>query len=106
MRTITTEAELRAVASGNKTAVICFHTPRSSHSRRTVKALAEAERKFAQAEFYLVEGDVDALIPVLRELKVVGLPTALIYRQGVHEKTLVGERSAKALMAILEQCLQ
>jgi thioredoxin-like negative regulator of GroEL len=106
MKTINNESELRAVTSDAKTAVICFHSPRSTYSRRTIEMLTEAERDFAPAQFYLVDGDADALAPVLRELKVVGLPTALIYRDGVHAKTLVGERSKKALSAMLAQCLQ
>jgi len=97
MTEIKTEIELRQAISGEKTAAICFHSPRSAYSRRMVARLATAERDFSNVDFHVVDADREAFLPLLLEFGVVGLPTLIIFRSGVRVKFLVGEHGEKAV---------
>jgi len=106
MNIIKTESELRAVIGGEKTAIVCFHSTRSAYSRRTVKILSGVESKFAPAAFWLVDADVDAFMRLLWEFDVVALPTIVIFCRAFQARTLIGERSERSFVTILEKYLK
>ena len=101
MTKIETEDQLQAVANGNRPAVVCFHSPRSAYSRRTVKLLEKLQHDFQTSDFWLLDADLDGFLPTLLGLGVVGLPTILVFRPGEGTDRLVGERSEKTLKALL-----
>ncbi len=105
MTDLPTETDFRRAVSGHPLVLVCFHSRRSAYSRRTMKLLKELEADCSRVCFCALDADQDELVSLLLELRVVGLPTILIFRTGSPAEMLVGERSRKVFGSLLNSIL-
>jgi len=100
MRIIESSLDFAAVKEGGR-AVVCFHSPHSAYSRRTLQRLHELEPQFPSFKFGVVDVDRPATTPLLSEFQIYGIPATCVFRPAAEVFRYVGELREQAACKLL-----
>ena len=104
METIKNTEHFSRFVGGKLVPVVCFHSPRSTYSRRTVATLQEIAPQFPQVAFGLADADTHEFEQLANRCAIVALPTVVLFR-GQDTVMFLGERSATSWIKLLENWL-
>lgn len=91
-----------AFIAANRLPVICFHSPYSAYSRRTVAILQQIAPQFSAAAFGLANVDGDCFQELIQRHAIVALPTVIAFRGRGNTVAFLGERSEKSWVKLLD----
>ena len=105
MITLQDEIEFEDLIHSRPLVLVCFHSPRSAYSRRTMQCLHALEPEFPQWGFYSVDVDQIVFLLLTHRFAVVAIPTLILFRDCRRAGFMVGERSQKAFRSLLNAIL-
>jgi len=98
MTPISTKHEFETFVVGNPSpALLCFHSPFNAYCRRTLASLDELDESPLSPFLRFYSVDIDAVLESRTWLgrEVRGIPTVVVFRQGVEVASFVGEFSTR-----------
>jgi|SRR5580658_10505963 hypothetical protein len=105
MQTINDIEQFTQFIGGKLLPAVCFHSPFSAYSRRTVATLSEIEPQFASVAFGLADVDGHDFSQLTSRYAIVALPTVILFRGNGQTVLFSGERTAKSWIKLLENWL-
>jgi hypothetical protein len=100
LQIIESSSDFDAVRKGGR-AVVCFHSPHSAYSRRTLQVLRELEPQFPSFKFGVVDVDCPTTNPLLPEFNIYGIPATCVFGSDAKVFRYVGELRTKAALKLL-----